>query len=304
MRKILLIGLATVSCLSGCVSGYGSSKNGKLERWTVFDGKTIPDMEMGDKQSRIIFMREEGAVDGPAVNVFVDGDYLASLRSGGYRSAVVCSQGDRILPSFSRNDRFADRDTGVDYNFTTGETAYIKVLSDANGQPIFQRIPEEIGKSALASLKKETQTHPRVKDNRLCEKQVLDKITLQAHSLFKFDKSDYRNMLPKGRAEITALGEQFKKKKSRITEIKVVGYTDPMGSSEYNLELSKRRAQTVKKALQVAGVQSSIKTEGLGEANLLIRGCSDKHKGNRVLRMKCDQPNRRVEIILYGNKSR
>lgn len=305
MKKVFWFSLVAMGFISGCAgNGYGSSKNGKLEHWTVFDGKTIPEMKMGDKQSRVVFMREEGAVNGPAVNVFVDGDYLASLLGGGYRAAVVCSHGDLVLPSFSRNNRFADRDTGVDYNFVTGETAYVKVVSDAVGQPIFQRVSVQEGEEMLSSLKQETQTLPRVKDNRLCDKAVLEKFTLQAHSLFKFDKSDYRNMLPKGREEINALGEVFKKGQAQITSVKVVGYTDPMGSRAYNLALSDRRAQTVKKALQVAGVQANIETEGLGEANLLVRNCLEKNRHNRTQRMRCDQPNRRVEIIVYGNEKK
>ncbi len=304
MKKLIVCGL-TALCLSACSmnGGLSSSKNGKLERWTTFDGKTIGLQKMGDKQSTVYFYREKDAFEGPAVNVFVDGDYLASVLDGGYRAAVVCSSGDRILPSFTRNTSFADRDTGVDYNFVTGETEYVKIMVNNQHQPIFQRVSKEEGEHAVSQLKQETQTLPRVKDNRLCDKAILDKFTLQAHSLFKFNKSSYKDMLQKGREEIQEIGRKINLGIVDIKEIKVVGYTDPMGSPAYNEALSKRRAKTVREALLKAGVKANIVMEGLGERNLLVRDCLKKYPKNRKQRMLCDQPNRRVEIIIYGNRS-
>ncbi len=301
MNKVIFSGILCF-LLSGCGGFSGSSANGPLERWTTFDGKTVSLGEMGDKQSRVYFYREKGAFSGPAVNVFVDGDYLASILDGGYREAIVCSTGERILPSFTKNVGFADRDSGIDYNFITGETSYIKVSLGENNLPIFERVEPAIGQEAVNQLAQETQTLPRIKPNRLCNKAVLEKVTLEAHSLFKFDRWDYANMLPKGREEIKRVGEKIKEYGIQVDEVKVVGYTDPMGTNKYNLTLSKHRAATVKKALQSAGVTSPIVAEGLGERNLLVRGCSKKHGKNRKARMACDQPNRRVEIILYGTK--
>ncbi len=51
MRKIFMLAVLGV-VLSGCTSG-GSSSNGKLERWTTFDGNTIPLAQMGDKQATV-----------------------------------------------------------------------------------------------------------------------------------------------------------------------------------------------------------------------------------------------------------
>ncbi len=304
MKKLIVCGL-TALCLSACSTngGLSSSKNGKLERWTTFDGKTVSLQKMGDKQSKVYFYREKGAFQGPAVNVFVDGDYLASVLDGGYRAAIVCSAGDKILPSFTRNTSFADRDTGIDYNFVTGETEYVKITLNAQQQPIFQRVSKTEGEQAVSQLKQETQTLPRVKANRLCDKAVLDKFTLQVHSLFKFDKSSYKDMLKQGREEIKEIGRKINLGVVDIQEIKVVGYTDPMGSPAYNKALSKRRAKTVRQALLNANVKGNIVMEGLGERNLLVRDCLKKYPKDRKQRMLCDQPNRRVEIIIYGNRT-
>ncbi len=301
MNKIIF---SSILCflLLGCGNFNGSSANGPLEKWVTFDGKTVPLGEMGDKQSTVYFYREKGSFSGPAVNVFVDGDYLASILDGGYRAAIVCSAGERILPSFTTNERFADRDSGIDYNFITGETSYVKIALDENNLPIFERVDPAVGQEAISQLAQETQTLPRTKPNRLCNRAVLEKITMEAHSLFKFDKWTYANMLPEGREEIKRIGEKIKEYGIKVDEVKVVGYTDPMGTKKYNLALSKRRAKTVKSALIKAGVDTEINAQGLGEKHLKVRGCLKKHRRNRKARIACDQPNRRVEIILYGSR--
>ncbi len=310
-KKFLITSLGISLLIAGCSSNYShsSSAKGKLERWTTFDGKTVSSNEMGDRQAKVYFYREQGSINGPAVNVFVDGDYLASILDGGYREATVCSTGEQLLPSFTKNTGFADRDTGVDYNFVAGETAYIKIVSDQQGQPIFQRVEAAEGAAAINNLAQQTQTLPRTKPNRVCkqkviERIVLEKFNLQASSLFKFDRSDYANMLPKGKQEIQKVGQIITSGKFNISDIKVVGYTDPMGTEAYNMALSKRRAATVKQALKSAGVNYPIMAEGLGERNLLVRDCLQKHGKNRKARMACDQPNRRVEIIIYGTKKK
>lgn len=304
MKKMISICAALALTLGGC-SLNGSDGSGKsLEHWQTFDGETVPVGELGDKQSRVVFMRAAGAVSGPAVNVFVDGDYLTSLLDGGYREAIVCSSGDQVLADFNSNQRFAKRDTGIDYNFISGETAYVKVVVNAAGQPVFERLSPVEGASMLQALRLQTQTLPRVKLNKHCQATVLEKVTLQAQSLFKFDQSSYNSMLPKGRQTIKDLGAKIDTSTVTVDEVKVVGYTDPTGTVAYNKTLSQRRANTVKQALKMAGVNAPIRAQGLGKANLLVKGCQKKFKGNRKARIACDQPNRRVEIILYGNKKK
>lgn len=296
-KTLLAIGMATL--LSGCMGSIDSSKDGALERWTTFDGHSIATKEMQKNESRVVFLREEGAVGGKAVNIFVNGDYLASLRSGGYKEEVLCSTGDNLLATFTRNSHFADRDTGIDYNFVSGKTEYVKVVADKNQQPVLVRVSEQEGKQLLKNLDEQTQTVRRTNPNHTC-KRVLEKVNISAHSLFKFNKSNYQNMLPKGKQEIQQLGKKINTSKLHITEIKVVGYTDPQGNDDYNLALSKRRAETVKQALKQSGVKVKVISEGLGENNLIVRNCAALHPHNAPKRKACDQVNRRVEIILYG----
>ncbi len=108
-------------------------------------------------------------------------------------------------------------------------------------------------------------------------------------------------MLPKGKAQIKAVAKDMQKYLSHVSRIEVIGHTDPDGSHAYNQKLSQRRAQTVKKALIANGVKGGlIKPKGLGETQLLIKDCAKRHPKDAKARVQCNQPNRRVEINLYG----
>ena len=68
---------------------------------------------------------------------------------------------------------------------------------------------------------------------------------------FEFDKS---NLTPDGRQVVDAAASAFKQGKSNVA---IAGYTDLAGTQQYNLALSKRRADTVKAALVRDGVPAS-----------------------------------------------
>ncbi len=304
MKKIMLYSVAFSALLLGACSHNQNYGKG-LERWTTFDGKTIATPKMEKNQATVYFYRDKDVEFEKVVNVFVGGDYLTSVREGGYRAAVLCAiDGDRIFPSFSRRDHFSQRSQGVRYKFESNKVSFVKVVFE-NNQPVFKMVSPEEGKKAISQLRQETQTLPRVKQNRACPAKkdlLVEKITLEAGSLFKFDKSDYKNMLPEGKAEINKLAKTIKEYKLNIRSIDVSGYTDPMGTEHYNQALSERRAETVKNALIQAGVKAPIYAEGYGEANLIVPNCLSRFSTNVKARKECDQVNRRVEIAIYGEE--
>ena len=122
-----------------------------------------------------------------------------------------------------------------------------------------------------------------------------EKITLSADALFQFDKSDSKDLLPKGRAELDDLAQKLATRKVTVTAIKVTGYTDRLGSAAYNQRLSLARANTVKRYLQEHGVTAPVSVEGRGLQDQLVACTGVKP---RPALLACLQPNRRVEVTI------
>jgi outer membrane protein OmpA-like peptidoglycan-associated protein len=75
--------------------------------------------------------------------------------------------------------------------------------------------------------------------------------------------------------------------------LSVFGYTDDVGTKEYNQKLSERRADAVRNYLVQAGIdQSIINTKGYGKTNPLVAGSDDQARAK----------NRRVEIALTDSE--
>jgi len=84
------------------------------------------------------------------------------------------------------------------------------------------------------------------------------KVTLLADALFDFDKSTLK---PEGIQKLDGLVQKLKD--VTVEVIIVVGFTDSVGSLDYNKKLSLRRAEAVKAYLTKNGIEASrVYTEG------------------------------------------
>lgn len=115
--------------------------------------------------------------------------------------------------------------------------------------------------------------------------------TLSGDTLFDFDKDQ---LTTEGRQVVANVAQELKS--SGAKQVRVTGFTDRLGSEAYNLDLSKRRAETVKGLLQSEGVQAPIEAYGLGKAQQ-VKACNGE--SGQALR-DCLRPNRRVEIRADG----
>ena len=123
-----------------------------------------------------------------------------------------------------------------------------------------------------------------------------EKITLSADALFDFDKATLKS---KGKRSLDSLMAKLGKVKYDV--IVAIGYTDRIGSEDYNKQLSVRRANAVKGYLVSKGVDASnIFVDGKGEANPITgTTCVGKGMQTKAL-IACLQPDRRVEIEIAG----
>lgn len=115
--------------------------------------------------------------------------------------------------------------------------------------------------------------------------------TLSSSVLFGFDKAVLSS---KGQDAIVDLVEQLQQ--DQDTPIRVVGYTDRIGSEAYNKTLSQQRANAVRDALVSGGIDASrVQAVGKGTQNPVVQ-CD----GQRGKVIACLAPNRRVEIDAVG----
>jgi outer membrane protein OmpA-like peptidoglycan-associated protein len=108
-------------------------------------------------------------------------------------------------------------------------------------------------------------------------------MTLGSESVrFDFDKSEIK---PRYRETLSRIAGVLSTLKGY--SIYVYGYTDDIGTQEYNLKLSERRAEAVRDYLVKAGLDPEIiSTKGFGKADPRVRGDSPEVRAK----------NRRVEI--------
>lgn len=120
-------------------------------------------------------------------------------------------------------------------------------------------------------------------------------ITFGTDETFEFDKAVLRKAaMDKLDREVVAKLPQC----AKVELILVSGYTDRLGSQQYNQKLSERRANAVKAYLVKKGVDASkIDTMGMGKT-LQIKSCPDG-KDRKAL-IACLAPNRRAVVEIKG----
>lgn len=125
--------------------------------------------------------------------------------------------------------------------------------------------------------------------------------TISADALFAFGRYGAGDISPQGRREIEAFAAKIATLEG--TSITVEGHTDRIGSDADNIELSQRRADTVRELLIASGVSAaSIRALGLGKSRPVTTDCADSLGRSDLVR--CLAPDRRVELITSARASR
>lgn len=121
---------------------------------------------------------------------------------------------------------------------------------------------------------------------------------LSSDALFAFGKSSIGDITPNGRERLDMLAARIKSEDGKVGTVRVIGYTDRLGSEAYNDALSQRRANAVMAYLIEQGVPSAlVMAEGRGAKAPVTTDC---HEANRAVLIACLAPNRRVEVTVTG----
>lgn len=297
MKKILLSSVIAFA-LTACSTS--KEANQPLEVWNNFQQPAaVSTDKLGENQSLVVFYREND-IQGPAANVYVNGNYQTSLLPNAFSPIAVCAAKNLFTSSFTTTAAFGNRTQGVYYTTPVKQITYVKVVQERNGKLTFVEVDSDVAQQVIANLPKENQTLSRVPAPTHCGEPVLANTTLDANALFAFNKSGYRDILPAGKESINDFVKGLSTL-SGVSKISVVvsGHSDPVGSERYNQALSQKRANTVKAELQKSGITLPIEAVGYGKSQPVVTHC-DTLKGKE--KQACNQPNRRVEITVYGAK--
>jgi outer membrane protein OmpA-like peptidoglycan-associated protein len=112
-------------------------------------------------------------------------------------------------------------------------------------------------------------------------------VTFASGLLFEFDSDVIRG---DARTNLDALAANLNKYEDR--NLLIVGHTDAVGSSEYNEDLSIRRAEAAARYLRNRGVNELIETRGRGEYEPVASNDSESGRSQ----------NRRVEVAIYASE--
>ncbi len=126
---------------------------------------------------------------------------------------------------------------------------------------------------------------------------VAEKLTLDADTLFDFDKATLR---PAGRDTLDAFVSKLKDISPET--IMAIGHADRIGNERYNQRLSEQRVATVKDYMVSKGVDANrVYTEGKGETQPVTKAgdCTGPTSAKVIA---CLQPDRHVDIEVIGTK--
>jgi outer membrane protein OmpA-like peptidoglycan-associated protein len=166
-----------------------------------------------------------------------------------------------------------------------GKIGYVTVYNDAGSIDITQAREATVVKGRGSQP-----THPKVLSEEAIESKFssgLASLPQQPVHFILYFKSDSTELTADSMKILPEILESINSRKSQ--NISVIGHTDTAGSSQYNLQLSQKRASAISLVLVQKGVDSSyIKSTSHGQMNPLVKTADNTHEPR----------NRRVEVVV------
>lgn len=163
---------------------------------------------------------------------------------------------------------------------TIGNTALGAIIGAAIGGGAGAIIGHKMDKQA-AEIQK---TVPNAQVERKGEGIV---VTFNSNVLFAFNKYNLTNEAKNTIGDLFTILQKYPDE-----NVLIIGYTDSIGTVEYNQKLSERRANSVANYLISEGISSSrVTTKGMGESDPIASNSTDAGRAQ----------NRRVEFVLTAN---
>jgi OmpA-OmpF porin, OOP family len=123
-------------------------------------------------------------------------------------------------------------------------------------------------------------------------------VSLQAEALFDFDRSELK---PEALQELQRLVGQING--LNYDQVSIVGHTDRIGTREYNLGLSTRRANAVRDYLVNAGIPGArVTATGVANDEPVLPSSACRNTGSAAAQIACLAPDRRVVVVITGTR--
>lgn len=311
VARALLGGLFWV-CLAPNVAAQSSASPANIDAFGEVYTSALP---APSSQTRVFVYRNRQAPNALPVNIYLNGQYHASLLRGGFTEFCASPGSVNIKAAQDDSSRLhtSKLDAGQRLDLKAGQTVFLRVDESTPQTVNLLSGTAEQTKEDLQATRRQIHTISRAKAAVNCAEPaavapppppppparkppVPREYALETDALFEFGKAELR---ASGYNAIESLMQRLLQDFSSVERIRVVGYTDPIGSPAFNKKLSKERADVV--ARQIASrnipVERGIEAEGRGPVELAKTGCGNTPTPENK---SCHAPNRRVMVVITG----
>lgn len=304
-----LLGGLFWACLAPNVAAQPSASPGNIDAFGEVYTSALP---APSSQTRVFVYRNRQAHNALPVNIYLNGQYHASLLSGGFTE--FCASPGSVNIKAAQDDsskrHTSKLDAGQRLDLKAGQTVFLRIDESTPQTVNLLSGTAEQTKEDLQATRRQIHTISRAKAAVNCAEPaaappphpparkppVPREYALETDALFEFGKAEIR---ASGYNAIESLMQRLLQDFSSVERIRVVGYTDPIGSAAFNKKLSKDRADVV--ARQIASrnipVERGIEAEGRGPVELAKTGCGNTPTPENK---SCHAPNRRVMVVITG----
>lgn len=265
-------------------------------------------------QARVLIYRAQALTPQSPANIYLNGQYHASLLKGGFTEFCVepGKAAVNVVIDDANRQHTGKQEMGQNYEMPAGRTLFMRLRETVPGKPTVQYVTSAEAEQDIIGTRRQIHTVSRAVLAKECAvgqapapapapvvaQPEPQKVSMQADTLFEFGKAELRNT---GYATLDTWIKQFNESYSTIERVKVLGYTDAIGPNQLNALLSQRRAAVVRDYLTTHGLKtkSPIEAEGRGSLELAKVGCGIQPTPQNK---ECHAPNRRVVMVITGTR--
>lgn len=173
--RLMASALLVVSCLSAC-SSMGNADQAAPKKIPLHE-QEVTKTGTSSAHATVVVYRQgaEGSekIGNPAyppVNLYINGDYHASLRPMSQIELTVCAGSQRLYPLLDNTATalLSKKDKGVVYDLKPGSKQYFRVMSSAGAVATLEPVKTEDAQRELASPSRQVYTISRFHVQKVC----------------------------------------------------------------------------------------------------------------------------------------